>query len=80
VRVDRALASIKARQAWTQPQRQWLDRIGQVVKEMGVADESLLNEGRFADQGGAKRLNKVFDGKLADLLGDINEEAWKPAA
>jgi type I restriction enzyme R subunit len=80
VRVDRALARLRERQKWTQPQRQWLERIGQVVKEMGVADESLLNEGRFADQGGAKRLNKVFDGKLADLLGDINEEAWKPAA
>ena len=79
-RVDRAMGRLLARQAWTQPQRQWLERIGKLVKEMGVADPALLDEGLFAQYGGTKRLNKVFDGKLADLLGDINEEAWKPAA
>lgn len=80
VRVGRALMHLHARQSWTQPQRQWLERIGALVKEMGVADPALLDEGIFAQNGGTKRLNKVFDGKLADLLGDINEEAWKPAA
>ncbi|WP_431270283.1 type I restriction-modification enzyme R subunit C-terminal domain-containing protein [Dankookia sp. P2] len=34
-RVDRALARLRARQAWTTPQRQWLDRIGKLVAEMG---------------------------------------------
>lgn len=79
-RLERAMARIRAQQAWTQPQRQWLDRIGKLVAEMGVADPALLDEGIFRDNGGAKRLNAVFGGKLVDLLGDINEEAWKPAA
>ncbi len=79
-RVDRAIAAIKARQEWSQPQRQWLDRIANLVKEMGVADPALLDEGIFAQQGGARRLNGVFGGQLAALLGDINEEAWTPAA
>jgi type I restriction enzyme R subunit len=79
-RVDRAMARLRARQAWTQPQRQWLDRIGKLVAEMGVADPALLDEGIFRDNGGAKRLNAVFGGNLVSLLGDINEEVWKPAA
>jgi type I restriction enzyme R subunit len=80
MRVDRAMARLRARKAWTQPQRQWLDRIGKLVSEMGVADPALLDEGLFAQNGGMKRLNTVFGGQLAELLGDINEEIWKPAA
>ena len=79
-RVDRAIQRLKAREAWTAPQRHWLDRIGRLVAEMGVADPALLNEGLFGRQGGAKRLNTIFAGRLDDLLGDINEEVWKPAA
>ena len=79
-RVDRAMTRLRARQAWTGPQRQWLDRIGKLVAEMGAADPALLDEGAFRDNGGAKRLNAVFAGNLAALLGDINEEVWKPAA
>ena len=57
-----------------------VDRIGKLVAEMGVADPALLDEGIFRDNGGAKRLNAVFGGNLVSLLGDINEEVWKPAA
>jgi len=79
-RVDRAMGRLKTRQNWTQPQRQWLDRIGNLVKEMGVADPALLDEGLFAQQGGRKRLNTMFGGQLEKLLADINEEVWTPAA
>jgi type I restriction enzyme R subunit len=79
-RVQRAMTRLRTRQAWTAPQRQWLDRIATLVAEMGVADSALLDEGLFAQNGGARRLNTVFGGRLADLLGDINEEVWKPAA
>lgn len=78
-RVDRAMTRLRGRQAWTAPQRQWLDRLGGLVKEMGVADPALLDEGLFAQNGGMKRLNTVFGGQLASLLGDINEEVWKAA-
>lgn len=37
-RVERAVNRILARGGWTAPQRQWLERIGRVVKELGVAD------------------------------------------
>jgi type I restriction enzyme R subunit len=78
-RVHRAVARILRRQAWTQPQRQWLERIGRRVAEMGVADRSTLDEEQFKVAGGFTRLNRIFDGKLETILADINDEAWKEA-
>jgi type I restriction enzyme, R subunit len=31
----------------------------------------------FASDGGFKRLNKVFDGELRNIIAGINEEMWK---
>ncbi len=78
-RVHRAVARILKRQAWTQPQRQWLERIARRVAEMGVADRTALDEEQFKVAGGFARLNKIFDGKLEMILADINDEAWKEA-
>ena len=78
-RVERALARILRRQPWTAPQRQWLERIGRRVVEIGVADRSALDEEQFRVAGGFQRLDKVFDGRLGSILSDINDEAWKQA-
>jgi type I restriction enzyme, R subunit len=79
LRVDRAMARILKRQSWTQPQRQWLERIGRRVAELGVADRTALDEEQFRVAGGFNRLNKVFDGQLERILGDINDAAWLEA-
>ena len=79
VRVERAMARILRRQTWTQPQRQWLERIGRSVAEIGVADRAALDEEQFRVAGGFRRLDKVFDGRLEAILADINDEAWKAA-
>ena len=78
-RVERAVARILRRQAWTAPQRQWLERIGRRVAEIGVADRTALDEEQFQVAGGFRRLDKVFDGRLGSILSDINDEAWKQA-
>jgi type I restriction enzyme, R subunit len=78
-RVRQAIRKIESRTAWTVPQRQWLRRIGeQLVQELVVDNES-LDQDPFRSEGGYKRLNKVFEGKLETLLGDINEEIWRRA-
>ena len=78
-RVEEATGRLLARPGWTEVQRQWLGRIGRAVArmEVGAADPALLDEGAFATQGGAKRADKVFDGGLAGVLGDLNEEIWR---
>lgn len=81
-RVDRALRRILAtkRYAWTAPQRKWLERIAKQLKKEVVVDRSALNEGRFRDVGGFDAINPTFDGKLAELLADMQEEIWNDAA
>lgn len=77
VRVDKALARVLARQAWTKPQRTWLERIGNQLRAQSVVDRRLLDEGSFKDQGGFDRLNRVFGGELEQVLGDLNEAVWE---
>jgi type I restriction enzyme, R subunit len=66
---------------WSDPQRKWLERIGKAVEQVGVADRAVLDEGQFAAaMGGFNRLNRVFDGQLETILGDINDELWRKSA
>jgi type I restriction enzyme, R subunit len=78
-RVDRALKAVLGRQPWTGPQRKWLERIAKQLREETVVDRASLDRGGFRDQGGFKRLNKVFDGRLDDVLGELSEAVWTEA-
>jgi type I restriction enzyme R subunit len=75
-RVDRAMKKILARQPWTAPQRQWLERIGQQLKQETVVDKAALDQGQFKAQGGFKRIDKVFGGHLEQVLIDIKSKIW----
>lgn len=81
VRVQRAVEAIIKRGGLTPDQQSWLRRIGTQVAEIGVADPAALDQGQFREAaGGFARLDRVFNGRLAGLLGDINEAAWKDTA
>ena len=58
----------------------WLDRIGSQMKAETVVDRDALDSGQFKAHGGFNRLNKVFGGKLEQVLGDLQEELWKDAS
>lgn len=75
-RVDRAMKTILSSQPWTTPQRQWLERIGQQMKQETVVDKAALDQGQFKAQGGFKRIDKVFEGQLETLLAEINSAIW----
>lgn len=79
-RVDRALDKILASRPWSAPQRQWLQRIGQQLRVESVVDREALDRGQFKSLGGFNRINKVFDGKLEAVLGDLHEALWQAAA
>lgn len=78
-RVDQGLKKILASRSWTPPQRKWLERIGKQLKVEYIVDREALDEGAFKTQGGFKRINKVFDGKLEALISEINETLWQEA-
>lgn len=79
VRVDRAVATILKRSGWTPAQQQWLRRIAQQLKADTIVDCAALDQGAFKANGDFKVIDRVFEGGLADLLGDINEAIWAKA-
>jgi type I site-specific restriction endonuclease len=80
-RVDKAMKKILASRAWTAPQRKWLERIGQQLKVEVIVDRNALDQGQFKAQGGGfERLNKAFDGRLEEILVEINEALWQEAS
>ena len=79
-RVDRAIRTITSSQSWSPVQKKWLERIGRQLEQEVIVDHASLDRGQFAAEGGFKRLNKVFDGKLDALLGQIADEVWKVGA
>ena len=78
-RVDRATAAILGRQPWTKPQREWLTRIANQLKLHQVVDPAALDADAFQRDGGFARADKIFDGKLAAVLGDLQDALWHSA-
>lgn len=78
-RVRAAMQRVMASQAWNDPQKRWLRRIGEQVEKEIVVDREAIDREPFAVDGGFARLNKVFDGALETVLTGINEEMWKRA-
>ena len=55
-------------------------KTGRVRRILFLVDRLALDRGEFqAQAGGFIRLNKVFDGKLEQLIGDLADEVWRDA-
>jgi type I restriction enzyme R subunit len=79
-RVERAVETILASRSWTAPQRKWLDRIGQQLRAEIIVDRDALDHGQFKTQGGGfARIDKVFEGQLEAVLGDLQDALWQSA-
>jgi type I restriction enzyme R subunit len=79
-RVERSLATILKSRPWTDPQRQWLQRIGEQLKKELVVDRQALDDTPFKEHGGFNRLNKQFNGELETILSQLGEELWRAAS
>lgn len=79
-RVDHAVLEILSSRAWTPPQRQWLQKIANQIREETVVDHEALDHGVFGASGGFARINKAFDGQLESVLGDLHERIWRDTA
>jgi type I restriction enzyme R subunit len=77
--VSRALQRIIKASKFTDPPRKWLERIGDQLKLETVVDRASIDQGQFGHAGGFKHLNKVFDGRLDAILGELAESVWKDA-
>lgn len=75
-RIRAAMQRILAKHPWSDPQRKWLKRIAEQIEREIVVDRSALDREPFQAHGGFSRLNKVFDGQLEAVLGELNEALW----
>lgn len=81
VRVEDALRRLLASRDWTNPQRQWLEKIAAQTKANLVVDKETMD---VPDQyfkreaGGFNALNRKFDGKLDEVLHEFNGLIWNP--
>jgi type I restriction enzyme R subunit len=74
-RVDAAIARITTERRLTDDQAKWMDHIRQhLVQNLSIEREDFDDIPVLADRGGWGRANRSFDGQLAELLDDLNEE------
>ena len=73
-RVDRAFTTLAAGRTFTADQQAWLGRIRRhLIENLSIGQDDFDNMPILADAGGWGRANKVFDGKLAELVETVNE-------
>lgn len=74
-RVGRAIDKIVAERVLTEGQAAWMDRIRHhLVENLSINREDFEIVPILSDRGGWVPANRAFDGQLAELLEDINEE------
>jgi type I restriction enzyme R subunit len=72
-RVDRAFATITADRRFTGEEQKWLDRIRQhLVVNLTIEENDFENVPVFTDPGGWRAANRIFGGRLRDLLQELN--------
>lgn len=82
-RVDHALQKLLASNPWSAPQRDWLKRIAAQTKANGLVDREAIDDPDLVfrrEGGGFNRLDKIFNGKLQQVLEAFNDSLWLPAA
>ncbi len=77
VRVDEALQRVLASRRWTSPQVRWLNRIAKSIREDEVIDRPGFDEGAYQNEGGFTRIDMVFDGKLTEVLAELQDQVWR---
>ncbi|WP_168792311.1 type I restriction-modification system endonuclease [Paraburkholderia aromaticivorans] len=78
-RVAQAMESIYKLTNWTPVQRTWLGRLAKQLAHEVVVDQQFVNS-TFANDGGAKQLDKMLGGKLDTVLQGLAEALWPQVA
>lgn len=77
-RVADAMRRIYAMQAWTQAQRNWLDRLARQLVHEVVLDAQQVNDA-FREDGGMRGLDRNLGGNLDVVLEALNDNLWSAA-
>jgi type I restriction enzyme R subunit len=79
-RVERALQSMLATRQWTTQQREWLKKLAAQTKANTLVDAAAIDDPVLIfkrEGGGFTRLNKLFEGRLPQILSAFNDSVWQ---
>ncbi|MGO1233901.1 MAG: type I restriction-modification system endonuclease, partial [Marinobacter sp.] len=74
-RVTEAMDRIYTQHNWTPNQRKWLERLAKQLVHEVIIDREFVNT-RFADDGGARQMDKILGKQLDTVLEELNEAMW----
>lgn len=78
-RVRQAMKQVRGQKAWTPVQKKWLNCIEkQLLQENTLSREDFSRE-PFKRSGGFERINRIFNGELADMIHHLNEYLYEAA-
>ncbi|MDZ8118180.1 type I restriction-modification system endonuclease [Pontiella agarivorans] len=75
-RIKNAVQKIRAMSDWTAIQKNWLDRFEMQLMKENIIQKDDLNEGVFQEEGGFNRINKIFQGRLTEVIDQLNEALY----
>ncbi len=72
-RIKNAVSKLKASQQWNSVQLKWLDKIEAALLKDSILSVSDLDKLPFSNDGGLKKLDKVFKGETATIIKELND-------
>lgn len=72
-RVKQAVDKLRKKHNFDQNKLGWLKRIEKVMIEESVLDASIFEIGAFKNNGGFANIDRRFDGKLMEIITELNE-------
>lgn len=72
-RIKNAVSKLKASQQWNPVQLKWLDKIEAALLKDSILSVSDLDKLPFSNDGGLKKLDKVFKGETATIIKELND-------
>lgn len=73
-RIRRAVDKLKKAHSFSKQELNWISRMERYLMEESVLNVTVFDEdGRFKEQGGFARINKVFQNKLESIVLELNE-------
>lgn len=72
-RIINACKKMKASQSWNIVQLGWLDKIEKQLLQESIITIEDLNNPPFSNDGGFKRIDKIFKGETLNILAELNQ-------
>ncbi len=76
-RVKNAFAKLRQNHKFNKIQLDWLKRIEKVMLEETVLDEQMFEQGAFKNNGGFKGIDRRFEGRLHEVIMELNQYLYE---